>query len=390
MIKGKTSAGAKGSSGAGAAVRGKKQTSTGAGGKKQPSAREEIAVTRHYCGLPRVPERKLAPGMNPDRVRLILQTSNKWLNGTTLRYWFFDKPAKWTAPDAEKAVVRRAFQMWKDLGIGLNFVEVKDPATAQVRIAFDQSDGSWSYLGNDVLRERSDPRTMNFGWSLTADPEEGLDTALHEIGHTLGFPHEHQNPFAGIVWNEEAVYRALAAEPNRWNRQKTFYNIIRKITPDEVQGSSWDPDSVMHYPFEAGLIDKPVRFRSGLRPAGGLSQRDRDWVRQFYPPIDDASHPLLVPLQSVPLTLAAGQQANFRVEPTDNREYEFRTFGEADTVMALFQQASGKLTQVAEDDDSGTDRNAAFRLALKKNAKYVLRVRLYCAATPGRTAVMCW
>jgi len=37
----------------------------------------------------------------------------------------------------------------------------------------------------------------------------GLDTAVHEIGHSLGFPHEYQNPKAGIVWNEEAVYAAL-------------------------------------------------------------------------------------------------------------------------------------------------------------------------------------
>ena len=29
------------------------------------------------------------------------------------------------------------------------------------------------------------------------------DTALHGIGHTLGLPHEHQNPNAGIVWDVE-------------------------------------------------------------------------------------------------------------------------------------------------------------------------------------------
>ena len=46
-------------------------------------------------------------------------------------------------------------------------------------------------------------------------------------------------PFAGIVWNEEAVY-ALAAPPNRWNREK-FSILYVKIEPDTVQGSSWDP-----------------------------------------------------------------------------------------------------------------------------------------------------
>ena len=46
--------------------------------------------------------------------------------------------------------------------------------------------------------------------------------------------------------------------PNSWPREKTFWNIIRKIPPDSVQGSSWDPDSIMHYPFEAGLINTIV------------------------------------------------------------------------------------------------------------------------------------
>lgn len=374
-----------------------KKPTTGAGktaasgpAKRKSGPAAVTAPTRHFCGLPRIPERKLARGMSRDRARLILQTANKWLNGTTLRYWFFDKPAKWSAAEPEKDVVRRAFKMWKDFGTGLTFVEVGSRAEAQVRISFDQTDGSWSYLGNDVLTARSDPRTMNFGWSLTQDPAEGLDTALHEIGHTLGFPHEHQNPFAGIVWNEEAVYRALAAPPNRWDRQKTFWNIIRKITPDEVQGSSWDPDSVMHYPFEAGLINKPVQYRAGLHPAGGVSARDREWLLKFYPPIEPAAIPLLLPRQSVPLTLEAGKQADFRFQPDRARYYEFRTFGESDTVMALFEDAPGTLKQIAEDDDSGANRNAYFRLRLKKGGKYVLRVRLYYSEVPGETAVMAW
>lgn len=353
-------------------------------------ARSAVPQSPRYCAAKFPPPRKFAAGMEPGRLRLIRQTADKWINGTVLRYWFFDKPAKWTAANAQKDVVREAFKRWKALGIGLDFAEVKDRAQADLRIAFDQTDGSWSYIGTDVRTKRSDPRTMNFGWDLLEDPKEGMDTAIHEIGHTLGFPHEHQNPFAGIVWNEPAVYASLAAPPNRWSKSTTFHNIIEKIVPDTVQGSDWDPDSVMHYPFERGLIDKPTKFRVGLTPAGGLSARDRKWALEFYPAIKAAQTPTLVPLQSTPLTLAPAQQANFNFKPDASRVYEFRTFGTADTVMALYEKKGSSSSPIAQDDDSGTDRNAHLKIALKAGKEYVLRVRLHYAKASGKTAVMAW
>ena len=134
-------------------------------------------------------------------------------------------------------------------------------------------------IGRDVLDIGGNQRTMNFGWDLTR-PAQEIDTAVHEIGHTLGFPHEHQNPNAGIVWDEEAVYAALAKPPNSWDRDTTFHNIIRKIEPDTVQGSNWDPNSIMHYPFEAGPDQGARAVPTGLDPAGGLSERDRPGSRR--------------------------------------------------------------------------------------------------------------
>lgn len=355
--------------------------------KKAPA----VTVSIRYCAarFPKPP--KIARDVSPDRMRLILQTSDKWLNGSKVRYWFFDSPKRWVGAKDQQEVVRKAFSMWKALGVGLDFVEVHARKDADVRIAFEDGDGSWSYIGTDVRTKRKDLRTMNFGWSLTEDPAEGLDTALHEIGHTLGLPHEHQNPFAGIVWNEPAVYAALAKPPNRWSRSTTFHNIIEKLVADEVQGSNWDSDSVMHYPFEAGLIDKPTQFRSGITPAGGLSSRDRQWILKFYPPMaSPTTFPILQPLQSVPLVLAPAQQANFLFKPVQSRAYEFRTFGAADTVMALYEGAGSSGTAIAEDDDSGEGRNAYFKADLTAGQTYVVRVRLYYAEVEGETALMAW
>lgn len=108
------------------------------------------------------------------------------------------------------------------MGIGLSFQEVSSRTEAEIRIGFLKGDGSWSKgLGRAILNNGTNDRTMNFGWDITRTPRE-IDTAIHEIGHSLGFPYEHQNPNAGIIWDEEKVYTQLAKPPNEWSREKTF------------------------------------------------------------------------------------------------------------------------------------------------------------------------
>lgn len=359
----------------------------------------------NYCSLPPVVQRELPAGLGGPRLEAILVNEHKWVNGTTLRYYFFDRDTdgstvtlsdgtrrfvSWVGDAAHKELVRDAFLSWDKLGLGLDFVEVDDRHEAEVRIGFMRGNGSWSYLGRQVLDEGPDHRTMNFGWNLVNGPGgRDDDTAIHEIGHTLGLPHEHQNPNAGIVWDEEKVYAALAQPPNSWPRDKTFWNIIRKIAPDTVQGSSWDPDSIMHYPFEAGLILKPEKYRTQpLVPAGGLSDRDVTWIKTFYPPGDAGGRRQLAPSQSQPLSIAAGQQVDFDVRPTATRQYTFQTFGASDTVVVLFEEVDGALRFRAGDDDSGQDRNASFKVKLFAGRSYVLRIRLYYASAAGDTAVM--
>ncbi|MCU1519556.1 MAG: hypothetical protein JWQ75_4277 [Pseudarthrobacter sp.] len=323
----------------------------------------------------------IRPDLSPARERLIRLLRPKWVNGTVLHYWFFDGPAP------QKEAVRKAFKEWKDLGIGLVFTEVADRSEAEVRVAFDQGDGSWSYVGRDVLGIGATDPTMNFGWDLTDD--YGRTTALHEIGHTLGLPHEHQNPFAGIVWDEPKVYAYFTGAPNHWTPEQTLHNVLRKIEVAEVEGSSWDPDSVMEYWFPAGLIKEPARFKVGLNPPGGLSTTDKEWVRRFFPPLE-VIVPVLQPFQSVPLSLAPAGQADFKIQPPGSREYEISTFGTADTVLVLFEEVAGELRFVAGDDDSGENRNSRVSAKLFQGRSYVVRVRLYWAGESGQTAVMYW
>jgi hypothetical protein len=344
-------------------------------------------VEAGHCTVPAVVPREFPPGTDPARAAAILVFGDKWVNGTELRYTFLSTVADWVGSDEDKDRVREAFARWSETGIGLSFIEVDDPAEAEVRIGFDQSDGSWSYVGRQVLLRSVTERTMNFGWRL-AGWDYGLDTALHEIGHTLGLPHEHQNPNAGIVWDEDAVYAYFAGEPNNWDRDTTFHNILRKLGRDIVRGSDWDRDSIMHYQFRAGLIREPEEYLDNpLVPAPNLSARDIEWIRAFYPPLDPQL-PVLRPFESRRHALEPGQQVDFAVRPDATREYTFQTFGNADTVLALFEIVDGDPRFRAGDDDSGTDRNASFTVKLFKGRAYVLRMRLYWSTASGETAVM--
>ena len=171
--------------------------------------------------------------------------------------------------------------------------------------------------------------------------------------------HEHQNPFAGIKWHEQAVYDSLAKPPNKWDRATTYHNILEKLSMQQVQGSSWDPDSIMEYEFEPGLIAEPKQYEvNGLTPPGTLSSADKEWALKWYPPLADAL-PNIQPFQATAVDLAAGQQVDFSIKPTESRKYTIETKGASDTLLALFEDINGVPRFLSADDDSGEERSAS-------------------------------
>ena len=346
--------------------------------KASKSTSKSVLSAKRFCGLAPTPERRFSASVSPGRARALIDNQAKWVNGTTLNYFFIG------GPNSQKTAMRKAFKVWEDVGIGLQFKEVTDRDDSQIRIAFE-NDGSWSYLGRTILTIAKAEPTMNIGWDISVD----LDTGVHEIGHTLGMPHEHQNPFSGIVWDENKVYASLAAPPNGWSRDQTFWNILRKIPASEVTGTTWDPDSIMHYPFEAGLIVEPTKYAAGLTPAGGLSANDIDWIRKTYPKQTSATKQLK-PFVSEALSIDVGGQVSYEFKPTETRNYVVKTFGSTDVVLVIAEESKAGQKYIKGVDDSGEDHNGEIKARFEKGKTYSVRVRLLYKEPDANAAIMVW
>jgi hypothetical protein len=169
--------------------------------------------------------------------------------------------------EAIKIIVKKRISL---IAGGLNFIFTQNKNESDIRISFDPSDGCWSYVGIESKDFKNEP-TMNFGWFDVA-------TVIHEFGHALGMIHEHQNPRDNkIKWNEKAVI-SWAKNTQGWDENTTRSNII-DAPNEQINGSSYDPESIMLYFFPGSLTLNNKGTEENLR----LSPNDVIFLHKNYP-----------------------------------------------------------------------------------------------------------
>jgi hypothetical protein len=283
-----------------------------------------------------------------------------WMNGSTLRVRFLEGTPQ------QQAVAREQAGWWTEHA-NLKF-DFNDALDAEIRIAFDSSDGAWSYIGTDAKSIPQDQPTMNLGF---------LDggTAAHEFGHAIGLGHEHQNPAGGIEWNEAVVIRDLGGPPNSWTPAQVRHNVLEKYQVNHfLHGTKFDPDSIMLYAFPGTW----TKSGQGTNFNKVLSEIDKAFIAsaEAYPPTSTESTVLAV--NGTPADGAIGKPGEediyvFTVAAAAHHIIE--TTGNTDVVMKLFGPDS-QTNLIAEDDDSGASFNAKIVKDLLPG-KYFVQIRHY-------------
>lgn len=175
--------------------------------------------------------------------------------------------------------VLKAAGSWFLDDVKLKLVKAGKGERAQIRIAFDQDDGSWSYVGTDCLGIHNSQPTMNLGWATLQTPQRDFNSVvIHEFGHALGLLHEHNHPEAKIQWNRPAVYADLEGPPNEWDKATIESNVFEKYAASEVIITDFDSASVMIYTIPSHWTTNGKSFM----PSWKLSAGDAATIRMLY------------------------------------------------------------------------------------------------------------
>ena len=227
-----------------------------------------------------------------------------WPAGSTVSGCFFDRDA-----ELREVFVTAASDWTRIANIRFDFGQPPGYRTcdaaepSDVRVKFRSGSGlsiaagssSVGTLGLDLAPSRP---TLHIGLAaLPGKPRrshaEMRPTILHEIGHALGLPHEHQHPQSPCVaeyrWKELCTLRQarVAQDVTLMEAHKYASQLRAQMLPrtDPVDAGlpPYDADSIMHYRFPARLLTNGQKSACLSRAPRALSAGDAARMAILYP-----------------------------------------------------------------------------------------------------------
>lgn len=160
---------------------------------------------------------------------------------------------------------------------------------SDIRVAFVPGD-SWSWIGTDSLKpEHLDNTSLNIAYADVPPPGspnraqlEG--TILHEVGHALGFEHEHQSPDAQCdqEFDWPKIYD-IYGKASGWSKEMIDFNFKALVASERLWTTPYDQKSIMHYYFEPWMFKKGEASKCFVGHNETLSETDKSLIRAAYP-----------------------------------------------------------------------------------------------------------
>lgn len=223
-----------------------------------------------------------------------------WPAGSTITGCFMHPgpELRATLVDAGRAWSRVA-NIHFDFGDAPGFRTCDPERPSDVRVAFAPGLISYSQIGTRALDFRPEQPTITIttganGEEIVGRPMARIDHLIHELGHLLGLPHEHQHPASPCV----AEYNLASLCPGAYEREKPNSAHAKSITsrlelfsgqraliidPEPQRLVPYDVRSVMHYVFPSNALRSGPMSACFSPGRNGLSPGDRAKMAVLYP-----------------------------------------------------------------------------------------------------------
>lgn len=241
--------------------------------------RLDLLVPALSTALAGASRRDLSPAIE-DPQFLTALTGKYWRGPVRLTVSFLDNPSS-----SLRNRVLSHFNAWGE------FSDVRVDWTASggdIRIARNEP-ALYSYLGTDIRLVPMDRHTMMLGGYSDRTPDREIRrSGCHELGHSLGFIHEHlrRELVRKIVASKAYAYYART---QGWSRATVDSNVLRYADESTITGSEVpDQDSLMCYqiPGEITVDGKPIPGGVDFSPQDKV-MAGRLWPKTTPPPPPD-------------------------------------------------------------------------------------------------------